>query len=244
MCTEEDDLDLVDLVHQARGRGLAIEIVTGIEDDDQAMLDVLDRTGARLFVLMHSDNLAAARALELEDAFEQIHRPGQKLVCLPLDPTRHGAAIDTMLHQINQIAADAFAALEAGVSTSGGKVIVHGPHRRVSPDAITLSETASLGRRSRARTPELDVTVSHAADLRPDETTQGRRVVPTQRSRQAGRWLVTSLVLVFGLGAGAFVAAQHLGLDPWDPWSWVTGKPAAPEAPEPENSAASASRRP
>jgi hypothetical protein len=85
LCAEEDDLALVQWVHAARERGLAPEIVTGVESDDAPLLDALADVGCALFVVLRSEHLDAARMRALKTAFGRHRRPEQRLFALRLD---------------------------------------------------------------------------------------------------------------------------------------------------------------
>lgn len=85
LCAEEDDLALVQWVHAARERGLAPEIVTGVEHDDAPLLDALDDVDCGLFVVLRSEYLDAARMRAIKSAFGRHRRAEQRLFALRLD---------------------------------------------------------------------------------------------------------------------------------------------------------------
>lgn len=85
LCAEEDDLALVEWVHAARQRGLAPEVVVGVEHDDAPLLDALADEEAGLFVVLRSDNLGPSRMRQIKTAFARHRRPTQRLFALRID---------------------------------------------------------------------------------------------------------------------------------------------------------------
>lgn len=99
LCAEEDDLALVQWVHAARERGLAPEIVTGVEHDDAPLLDALADVDCGLFVVLRSDHLDAVRMRGIKAAFGRHRRPEQRLFALRLD-TGAPAAIERIAGEL------------------------------------------------------------------------------------------------------------------------------------------------
>ena len=93
LCAEEDDLELVSFVHLARQRGLEPEVVTGIDADDQPLLDALSSNEAALFVALRSENLDQPRTLALKRLFARHAKRNQKLLALKLEPSRSPHAV-------------------------------------------------------------------------------------------------------------------------------------------------------
>jgi len=84
LCAEEDDLELVELVHLGRLHGLELQVVCGVEDLDDPYIDAMEHTERVLFVMFLSDHLSQPRALELDALFERYRKPGQHMMALPL----------------------------------------------------------------------------------------------------------------------------------------------------------------
>lgn len=99
LCAEEDDLALVKWVHAARSRGLAPEVVTGVEHDDAPMLDALADPSSRLFVVLRSDSLDAARMREIKSAFAKHRSPRQRLFAMRVDYSAE-VAIDRIVAEL------------------------------------------------------------------------------------------------------------------------------------------------
>ncbi|MBX7080667.1 MAG: hypothetical protein K1X88_15830, partial [Nannocystaceae bacterium] len=85
LCAEDDDLELVRWVDVARAQGLAPEVVTGIERDDEPLVDALSDGERGLFVVLRSDNLDAARLREIKTLFARHRHPHQRLTAIRLE---------------------------------------------------------------------------------------------------------------------------------------------------------------
>ncbi len=85
LCAEDDDLELVRWVDVARAQGLAPEVVTGIERDDEPLVDALSDGDRGLFVVLRSDNLDAARLREIKTLFARHRHPHQRLTAIRLE---------------------------------------------------------------------------------------------------------------------------------------------------------------
>jgi hypothetical protein len=93
LCAEEDDLELVSWVHNARKHGITPEVVIGVERDDEPLIEALADVDARLFVVLRSENLDLKRIHELKSVFARHRRSGQELLALRLQPEEAEDAI-------------------------------------------------------------------------------------------------------------------------------------------------------
>jgi len=93
LCAEEDDLELVSWVHNARKHGITPEVVIGVERDDEPLIEALADADARLFVVLRSENLDLKRIHELKSVFARHRRHGQELLALRLQPEEAEDAI-------------------------------------------------------------------------------------------------------------------------------------------------------
>jgi hypothetical protein len=106
LCAEEDDLELVALVHLGRQRGLALEVRPGVEVGDGPLLCALDDTPRALLVLIRSDNLPAQRALALKSTFALARTDEQDLLAVRFDPARVEAALEVIARKLEQLGPD------------------------------------------------------------------------------------------------------------------------------------------
>lgn len=95
LCAEDDDLALVRWVHNARQRGLAPEVVSGVEHSDAPLFEALSDGGCLLFVLLRSEHMSAERMRQLKTGFAAHRRPEQRLVALRIE-----VAVDVALDRI------------------------------------------------------------------------------------------------------------------------------------------------
>lgn len=93
LCAEDDDLELVSWVHNARKHGITPEVVIGVERDDEPLIEALANAGPTLFVVLRSDNLDLRRMTELKSVFARHRKPGQELLALRLQPEEAEDAI-------------------------------------------------------------------------------------------------------------------------------------------------------
>ena len=105
LCAEDDDLELVSFVHEARKHGLEPEVVPGIEDTDGPLEDAMAANDAALFVVLRSDNLTGERMLALKRAFNKAKKPAQHLLALRLEPARAATAVRTIARRLQQLMA-------------------------------------------------------------------------------------------------------------------------------------------
>jgi hypothetical protein len=93
LCAEDDDLELVSWVHNARKHGITPEVVIGVERDDEPLIEALSDPDSRLFVVLRSANLELARVHELKAVFARHRQRGQELLALRLQPEEAEDAI-------------------------------------------------------------------------------------------------------------------------------------------------------
>jgi len=94
LCAEDDDLELVSWVHIARKHGITPEVVTGVERDDEPLIEALAMTGSALFILLRSENLPLPRCKQLKAVFARHHHPGQDMLALRLQPEEAETAFE------------------------------------------------------------------------------------------------------------------------------------------------------
>lgn len=87
LCAEDDDLELVALVHCARAHGLESEVVPGVERCDDPLVQAFRMFKQSLFVVIESPHLGPARVEEARALFERGRTPTQHLMSTPLDLT-------------------------------------------------------------------------------------------------------------------------------------------------------------
>lgn len=224
LCAEEDDLALVQWVHAARERGLAPEIVTGVESDDAPLLDALADVGCALFVVLRSEHLDAARMRALKTAFGRHRRPEQRLFALRLD-TGAAAAIEriagelaggsrprseiSMVISIDELfGADA----DHGADAHHGADVDRGvgtPARRpeASPSVPSVDRALQLG----ARAIECEVTAQFEVgdETIPMRAAAVRGPAPAPLRVDRSRW--AAWIGALGLAGAAAVAAMTVG---------------------------------
>jgi hypothetical protein len=103
LCAEDDDLELISFVHEARQHGLEPEVVPGVETSDEPFLDAMSTNDAALFVVLRSDNLTAERILALKRAFSGTQKRGQHLLALRLEPERAATSVKTIARRLRQL---------------------------------------------------------------------------------------------------------------------------------------------
>jgi hypothetical protein len=103
LCAEDDDLDLVALVHLGRLRGLDFEVRPGVEIDDAPLLGALDETPQALLVLVRSQHLPAARVQELDRTFRRARSDEQDLVAIRFERRRVGECLEAISKRLEQL---------------------------------------------------------------------------------------------------------------------------------------------
>lgn len=102
LCAEDDDLDLVALVHAARTHGLESEVVPGIERCDDPLVQAFRTFKHSLFVVFVSPHLPHARALEAQALFDRGRAPTQRLMLTPLDPSSPRAVLQRIRERLER----------------------------------------------------------------------------------------------------------------------------------------------
>lgn len=93
LCAEDDDLELVRLVHLARQRGIELQVIPGVESRNEPFYQAFQKVKHGLFVVLRSDNLDHERALHIDFVFERMRLPTQVLMTQRLSSDPDGAAV-------------------------------------------------------------------------------------------------------------------------------------------------------
>jgi hypothetical protein len=173
LCAEEDDLALVQWVHAARERGLAPEIVTGVEVDDTPLREALADPDSRLFVVLRSDSLDAVRMREIKAAFAKYRSPRQRLFAMRVDYSAE-VAIDRIVAELDD---------KPRARSESSMVLafedVTGPHRVVRTATVTGSvPTVDGALRLIERVTEHEVTERVDLDLGPGSPPERQETIP------------------------------------------------------------------
>lgn len=103
LCAEDDDLDLVTLVHAARGRGIEPEVVPGIEGCDDPLVQAIRQFKPALFVVFESPHLEQARALEALALFERGRSADQQMILTRLEPHAPEPVLEEICLQLERL---------------------------------------------------------------------------------------------------------------------------------------------
>lgn len=154
LCAEDDDLDLVALVHLGRLRGLDFEVRPGIEIDDAPLHGALDETPNALLVLVRSEHLSAERARSVKSTFGLARTDDQDLLAIRFEPKRVGECLETIARKLEQLGG----AGDAESDAATGRLAKVGVPIDMELDVdIDLEEGSDAG--APAAIVELDVTV-------------------------------------------------------------------------------------
>jgi len=104
LCADEDDLELVSLVHHARERGIELQVVPGVESYDDAMVQAFRRFKHALFILLASPHLPQSRTFEGMQMFELGRQPGQHIAVCQLRPDEPEVMLAAIEQQFRAIA--------------------------------------------------------------------------------------------------------------------------------------------
>jgi hypothetical protein len=225
LCAEDDDLDLVALVHLARLRGLDFEVRPGVEIDDAPLLGALDDTPHALLVLVRSEHLTADRARELENTFALARTEEQDLLAIRFERRRVGECLEEIAKRLEQLGC-------------GGEVDVPAPDASTGriarvglPIAMEIDFDVDFDDEAAERAPEFEVTV-HATMSDRDNAARAAgdavRMPTVAAARVASAVAPRRMPLWFGLGAA--LGAAVLGV------IWIglsVGSEAAPPPPAP-----------
>ena len=145
LCAEEDDLELVSWVHNARKHGITPEVVTGVERDDEPLIEALADVDSRLFVVLRSENLDLKRMHELKAVFARHRRSGQELLALRLQPEEAEDAIVKIAARIGRDLrprTGSFAAVPVSERSGATSLSVLSERSAVTP-LVVLSERSA-----------------------------------------------------------------------------------------------------
>ena len=243
LCAEDDDLDLVSLVHVGRQRGLALEVRPGVENDDGPLLSALDDTPRALLVLIRSENLSAERALAIKSTFTLARTDEQDLLAVMFDPERVEAALEMIATRLEQLGPDPSlpdVVISPDAATS-----------RLTPLGMPIDPTADgdfdvdidVSSSSSAPAAEFDVTIRQTLDLdaappssdptEPSDPYDDLEPPPSPRARGP---LLVGVLAIAGLAAAGIFGVMAMG-DDEAPAAEPAPAPAAVqviEAPQPE----------
>lgn len=99
LCAEDDDLELVSVVHRAREERIAVEVLPGVDRDAEGILDSLDGLERDACVLFCSKGYAPSDALGFRQRFQSRY-PNDELVVMELDKTRVDALVELLVRRI------------------------------------------------------------------------------------------------------------------------------------------------
>lgn len=87
LCAEDDDLELVSVVHRAREERIGVEVLPGVDHDSDAILDSLAGLDWQACVLFCGKGFTPAQALGFRKEF-QARFPNDELLVMELDTAR------------------------------------------------------------------------------------------------------------------------------------------------------------
>jgi hypothetical protein len=206
LCAEDDDLELVALVHLGRLRGLDLEVRPGVEIDDAPLLGALRETPQALLVLVRSPHLTAERSRELEATFERVRTPDQDLFAIRFERRLAGECLEAIAKQLERLGGVVEAEVSAPDASTGRLAKVGLPYAvefDADFDVEIVEDALEIGRRTSA---EFDVTVrTTAVDFEGEGTAAEALHAHTQAV--AAPPLRRAAPLLLGVGAGGLVLA-------------------------------------
>lgn len=229
LCAEDDDLELVQIVHLARQAGLELEVVAGVEVDDGPLTFSQRVTARGLFVILRSDNLSQERARELKSTFERNKNEQQHLLALRLDPAHPSKAVDAIRRRLDQLdGVDRRPSVTTPIleteNPPTGPLMIDGDD---GDDEPTLEAGRAASMPPRPAGPELETTVPQLAEAGED-TVRGAPVsganAPWPRSEDRRRRWLLGIGLLAMMAAGA-TSAYLTWFDPPQP-AEAPGAPA------------------
>jgi hypothetical protein len=215
LCAEDDDLELIQVVHRGRQRGVELEVVPGVDLDDAPLREVLRSAQRVLFVVVRSNNLSLDRVKELKTVFASAKTAEHHLLALRLDPGRADASVDAIVRRLQQLGWTEDDSRPTGRSATPSPL-----PRDDSVKPLDPSYTPMIGRAELEEagfSAEIDVTEKQKIRSEGEEETARSLVHAYQSSvtepvRGGGRRLMRTLLSLLVLGAlagGGFVAYQQ-----------------------------------
>ena len=232
LCAEDDDLDLVALVHLARLRGLDFEVRPGVEVDDAPLLGALDETPHALLVLVRSEHLTADRARQLENTFALARTDEQDLLAIRFERRRVGECLEEIAKRLEQLGSNGGEVDAPAADASTGRIARVG-----LPIAMEIDFDVDFDDDAAERAPEFEVTARGTmSDFVKSAPAAGDVVrMPTVASRPMPTAAAPRrMPLWFGLGAalgGLVLGVIWIGLS--------AGSEAATQQPAPVTDVAS-----
>lgn len=202
LCAEDDDLELVRWVDVARSRGLAPEVVTGIERDDEPLVEALGDASRGLFVVLRSDNLEGERLREIKQLFARHRKPHQRLTALRLERSADAAiaqiAIELRGPSRPRSETSMVMRIDEAIETGPHRVIVAGP---MPPPATPPSVEVAIELAQQVVQHEVTERMTPGDHTEP--LAIGRPLPSRPRRSSSGAGLAAAVIAVLALGGGA-----------------------------------------
>ncbi|MBK8236798.1 MAG: hypothetical protein IPK74_14700 [Deltaproteobacteria bacterium] len=199
LCAEEDDLELVRWVDVARSRGLSPEVVTGVERDDEPLVEALGDASRGLFVVLRSENLEGERLREIKQLFARHRKPHQRLTALRLERSADAAiaqiAIELRGPSRPRSETSMVMRLDEAIETGPHRVIVAAP---MPPPTPTVEVALDLAQ----HVAQHEVTERMMPGDHTEPLAIGRPL-PASPRRSSGAGLAATVVVALAIGGGA-----------------------------------------
>lgn len=142
LCSEDDDLELVSLVHRAREERIGAEVLPGVDHDAGAILDELDGLERDACVLFCGKGFTPAEALGFRHEF-QARYPNEELLVLELDTSRTNQLVEAIVRRlVLKRSGEESVATELPVSPNGPSV-----ETKLADEPLTLEEEPERSKR-------------------------------------------------------------------------------------------------
>ncbi len=205
LCAEDDDLDLVALVHLARLRGLDMEVRPGVESDDSALLGALDETPRALLVIVQSEHLGPERAREIESTFALARTDDQDLIAIRFERRHVGECLESIAKRLEELGCESDAVSTTPDASTGRLAKVGLPIDMEVDVDLDEDPEPSAPREEFEVTVRADLaTIQQAVDPVRTHTLPVTAVAAKSRRRR--------LPWAFGIGASTALAAGVLWL--------------------------------
>lgn len=99
LCAEDDDLELVSFVHRARKEGIGVEVLPGVDNDVDAVLDKLVGLERDACVLFCGEKFSPSEALRFRQRF-QTRFPDDEFLVIEIDPSRVDSLVQTIVRRL------------------------------------------------------------------------------------------------------------------------------------------------